>query len=72
METDAFHRALADRIKLHLRKRKLSQNVLADLAGVARGQMTAILSAQQSPTVRTLKKIADALGVDPRDLFPPG
>ncbi|HZP66399.1 MAG TPA: helix-turn-helix transcriptional regulator [Rudaea sp.] len=67
---DDFHRAVAERIRALIRKRKLSQNVLADLAGVGRGQMTAILRAKASPTLRTLKKIADALEVDVRDLLP--
>jgi transcriptional regulator with XRE-family HTH domain len=67
---DAYHQAIADRIKQLLSKRKISQNVLADLAAVGRGQLSAIINAKQSPTVRTLKKIADALEVDTRDLLP--
>jgi transcriptional regulator with XRE-family HTH domain len=67
---DAYHREMATRIRQLLRKRKISQNVLADLAGVARGQLSAIINAEQSPTVRTLKKIADAFGVNPRELLP--
>lgn len=71
MSVDAYHRELAARIRQLLRKRNVSQNVLADLAGVGRGQMSAIINAQQSPTVRTLKKLADALDVDPGELLPP-
>lgn len=67
---DDFHRGVAERIKQLARRRKISQNVLADLAGVGRGQMSAILNAKQSPTLRTLKKIADAGEVDVRDLLP--
>lgn len=67
---DAYHREIAERIKQLLRKRKVSQNVLADLAGVARGQLSAIVNAEQSPTVRTLKKIADALDVGVKALLP--
>jgi transcriptional regulator with XRE-family HTH domain len=71
LPVDAYHREIATRIRALLGKRKISQNVLADLADVGRGQLSAVINAKQSPTVRTLKKIADALGVNPRDLLPP-
>ncbi len=67
---DEFHRGIAKRIKALAARKKISQNVLADLAVVGRGQMSAILNAKQSPTARTLKKIADALEVDVRELLP--
>jgi transcriptional regulator with XRE-family HTH domain len=65
-----YHREIAARIRQLLRKRKISQNVLADLTGVGRGQLSAIINAEQSPTVRTLKKIADAFEVNARELLP--
>jgi transcriptional regulator with XRE-family HTH domain len=49
--------------------KKLSQNYLADFAGLSRAQMSRILNGQQSPTLRTLQKIAEALELDLRLLL---
>lgn len=53
-----------------MKKKKLSLNHLADFSGIGRGRLSEILSGKSSPTLRTLAKIANALEVKMRDLFP--
>ena len=49
-------------------KRGLTQDQLAELAGLNRVHLYRIETGQQSMTLRTLKIIADALNVKMRDL----
>lgn len=70
MPTDALHRAIAKKAKALMVQRGLSVNHLADFSGLGRGHLSDILAAKSSPTVRSLAKIADALEVQVRDLFP--
>jgi transcriptional regulator with XRE-family HTH domain len=67
---DPLHRELARRITAAAKKRGMSINQLADFAGIGRGFASELLRGNKSPTIRTLKKISDALGVDLRDLVP--
>jgi len=53
-----------------MRARHLSANMLADFSGLGRGSMSKILSGRGNPTLRSLKGIADALGVGIKDLLP--
>lgn len=45
-------------------------NALADHAGIARSHLRRILSGESSPTVATLAKLGEALGVEARELLP--
>ena len=45
--------------------------MLADRAGIGRAHLSRLLNHQQSPTLTTLEKIAEALDVPTRDLLPP-
>lgn len=63
------HAAVARRILDLARGKKYSINRLADFAGVDRGALSRILRQQNSPTLRTLEKLAEALEVKVRDLF---
>ena len=67
---DVLHRKLGKRIRQIMADRDLSVNRLADFSGVGRGGLSEILAGKSSPTVRTLGRIAEALGVPVRDLFP--
>jgi transcriptional regulator with XRE-family HTH domain len=67
---DALHREIARRIEQAARRKKWSLNQLADFAGLGRGYVSEMIRGKKSPTVRTLKKIADALDVSVRDLIP--
>ncbi len=53
-----------------MRDKRLSVNRLADFSGIGRGGLSEILAGKSSPTLRTLGRIADALGVAVRDLLP--
>jgi len=71
VSTDAAHRYFAARIRELVRRRKWSQNQLADFAGLSRAQLSRVLNGKQSPTLGTMLKIAAALDVSARDLLPP-
>lgn len=66
---DFVHRRLAARLRVLGRRKKWSANDLADFSSVGRGYLSEILSGKKSPTVRTLVKLAEALGVEIADLF---
>jgi len=67
---DSLHRAFTQRLKALMAQKGLSVNRLADFSGVGRGRMSEIATGRSSPTLRTLGKIADGLGVAVRDLLP--
>jgi transcriptional regulator with XRE-family HTH domain len=66
-----LHRQLAATIRGHLTRRGWEQYRLADHAGSGRSHLSRLLNLQQSPTLTTLEKLADALDVSVRDLLPP-
>lgn len=70
MALDAFHRQVSNRVLRLARERGWSLNQLADFAGIGRGHLSNILNTKQSPTLRTLKRLADALEARPKDLLP--
>ena len=51
------------------RERGLSQEVLSGLAGIARTHLTMIENGTMHPTIETLCKIAQALGLRASELF---
>lgn len=56
-------------IRLERTKRKISQEKLAELAGVARSTMGIIERGEQSPSAQTLAKVANALDIELYKLF---
>jgi transcriptional regulator with XRE-family HTH domain len=62
-------KAVGKRIKVVRAKRGLTQDELAELAGLNRVHLYRIETGRQSTTLRTLKIIADALEVKMRDLI---
>jgi transcriptional regulator with XRE-family HTH domain len=66
-----LHRQVASVIRDHLARRGWEQYRLADHAGIGRSHLSRLLNLQQSPTLGTLEKIAEALDVSVRDLLPP-
>ena len=56
-------------VRLARVKRGISQEALADMAGLARSTMGIIERGEQSPSVQTLYKVALALDVDFHKLF---
>ena len=51
------------------RERGLSQEVLSGLAGIARTHLTMIENGTMHPTIETICKIAQALGLRTSELF---
>ena len=66
---DEIDKIVGMNIRLERVKRGISQEKLADLAGVARSTMGIIERGEQSPSIQTLAKVANALDVDIRKLF---
>jgi transcriptional regulator with XRE-family HTH domain len=67
---DAMHKEMARKIQQAAKRKGWSVNQVADFSGLGRGSLSEIMRGQRSPTLRTLRKIADALDVDLRDLVP--
>jgi transcriptional regulator with XRE-family HTH domain len=65
---DDAQRVVAERIKKIRKARKITQEQLAELAGLNRTHLYRLESGKQSMTLRTLKLVADALGVRVREL----
>ena len=60
---------VAEKIKAIRKEKGISQDQLAELAGLDRVHLYRLESGKQSMTLRTLKLIADTLGVRARDLI---
>lgn len=54
---------LCENLKRVRAKKKLSQRVLARLLEVDKGYISNIESGKKNPTIATIQKLADALGV---------
>lgn len=53
------------------RRRTLIQEELADLAGISRGEIGHLERCRRKPTLRTLRRLAEALKIDAADLLDP-
>lgn len=53
------------------RRRTLIQEELADLAGISRGEIGHLERCRRKPTLRTLRRLAEALKISPADLLEP-
>jgi transcriptional regulator with XRE-family HTH domain len=62
-------RVLADNLRLLRVKQRLSQNVLADEAGVTQALVSAIERGRANPTVESLERLAQVLGVRLAEFF---
>jgi hypothetical protein len=63
---------VARNIRALAARRRIGVSVLADLAGVSRTQMFAVLGCTKATTVDWLEKVAHALGVEPWRLLAEG
>jgi transcriptional regulator with XRE-family HTH domain len=70
--TPSAKRVLADNLRLLRLKQRLSQDVLADEAGVTQALVSAIERGRANPTVESLERLAVVLGVRIGDLFDEG
>lgn len=57
------------KIRVQRVKRGISQEELADMAGIARSTMGIVERGEQSPSLQTIAKIATALKIDIYKLF---
>ncbi|MEO1009596.1 MAG: helix-turn-helix transcriptional regulator [Planctomycetota bacterium] len=70
MRRGAFVRDFGERIREVRTERGLSQEKLAELAGLHRTAVSFIERAERSSTLETIEKLARALRVQPGDLMP--
>lgn len=63
------HAVVRKRVRELAKKKGWSMNLLADFAGMSRSNLSRIMNGKQSPTVRTLKRIAETLEVPLKDLL---
>ncbi len=69
MEKEPILLAFGQRVQELRKKRNLSQEQLADMAGVHRTYIGMVERAEKNITLRNIKKIAKALDVNIKDLF---
>ncbi len=61
-----------DRLLAWRKRRTLLQEELADRAHISRGEVGHLERGRRRPTLRTLRRLADALEIGPADLLVPG
>ena len=69
IKTDEIDKKVGMNIRLERVKRGISQECLADMAGIARSTMGIIERGEQSPSLQTVAKVACALKIDIYKLF---
>ncbi len=69
IKIDEIDKKIGMNIRLERTKRSISQEGLADLAGVARSTMGVIERGEKSPSIQTIAKVANALNIDIYKLF---
>ena len=69
-ELDEQERHFAETVKRLLEERGLTQQGLADKTGVTQPAISNILTRQCRPQQRTVLRFAEALGVEPEQLWP--
>jgi len=69
IKIDEIDKKVGMNIRLERVKRGISQEGLADMAGVARSTMGIIERGEQSPSIQTVLKVANALNIDIHKLF---
>lgn len=67
----ALRKILAANVRRAAEERELPLNTLADLAGVSRSHLYALLAGERAATIDWIAKIAEVLGVEPADLLRP-
>lgn len=69
IKIDEIDKKVGLNIRLERVKRGISQEILADMAGIARSTMGIIERGEQSPSLQTVAKVANALQIDMYKLF---
>ncbi len=71
MEGD-LQAAVGESLRAHRLEAGLSQEAFAELIGVHRTYMGGVERGERNLTLRSLERIAERMGVDPRSLLEPG
>ena len=69
-ELDAEEAAFAERLKAVMESRGWTQERLAAAIGVGQPAISNMLNRQCRPQLRTVSRLAEALGVEPNELWP--
>lgn len=69
IKIDEIDKKVGMNIRLERVKRGISQEGLADIAGLARSTMGIVERGEQSPSLQTITKVANALNIDIYKLF---
>ncbi|MDE6139298.1 MAG: helix-turn-helix domain-containing protein [Candidatus Gastranaerophilales bacterium] len=69
VKIDEIDKKVGLNIRLERIKKGLSQEGLADISGIARSTMGIVERGEQSPSIQTLAKVANALNIDIYKLF---
>jgi len=64
-----YIRAFGNNLKRLRESKKLTQEALAHKSEIARSQIIRFENGERSPTLSTLKAIADGLNIKPKDLL---
>lgn len=64
-----YARAVGEAIRRIREEKGLSQEELANRAGIHRTYVGGVERGERNPTVESLKKIADGLGVEPEEIL---
>ena len=69
IKIDEIDKKVGMNIRVARIKRGISQEGLADMAGLARSTMGIVERGEQSPSIQTISKVANALEIDLHKLF---
>ena len=69
VKTDELDKKVGMNIRVERIRRSISQEGLADMSGLARSTMGIVERGEQSPSLQTVAKIANALKIDIYKLF---
>ncbi|MBQ8459758.1 helix-turn-helix transcriptional regulator [bacterium] len=69
IKIDEIDKKVGLNIRLERVKKSISQEGLADMAGLARSTMGIVERGEQSPSLQTIAKVANALKIDIHKLF---
>ena len=64
-----LQRAVGRNLRIHRRRRNLSQEAFADVLGVHRTYLGGLERGERNLTLQTLERLAAQLGVPPRSLL---
>jgi len=65
----SIREVLANNIKEYRRKRGFSQDKLAELAAISSQYLATVETCRKFPTPEVLDRLANALGIEPHELF---